>query len=166
MPVGVRFIEQDIDGSPVKFHKMTPYDRMEVIEKCRKEWWGQREDRLKRAEAKPDQLYTEQEAFDEEFRRRDVILDYIREPAGRVETFMRSLKYSLSEDAAKEALKKFTPDEDGEFALAVQLWGIKLKPIEPPKSAEDNSSYGDPETNPQKPEEESYQTPPATTTPI
>lgn len=159
--VGQRHVIRDIDGAEVKFHKMTPYDRMEVAERLRVEKRAKLLAELKEAGATPQELMGEAQQFDNSVNSSLLIFEFIRQPVGCVETFLRALKATNGIDA-ESILKKFTPDADEEFSLALELWGMKLEPTKPATSEEDTDSYGSNKpANPQKPEEDSYSTPPA-----
>lgn len=152
---GEKFIT--VDG--IKFHKLTPYDRMEIAEKVRKERRSELEANLKAAQATSEQLMAELEQFDTTFKRLEVMFPYIQSEMGRVDVFERALKRAGSEP--RTILENFTPDEDDAFQLAADLCGIKLKKPDETKPPEDTTAYGESGPNPQKPAEESY-TQPAT----
>ncbi|HYF33826.1 MAG TPA: hypothetical protein VD994_00940 [Prosthecobacter sp.] len=159
MPVGQRYVVVNIDGEDKKFHKMTPYDRMEVMEAQKK--IARAEIEAGCAKLPAEQAFVELANFDKAFLRSDVIGDYIRSAAGRLDTYRRALEKSYSKEQAETILRAFTPTEDEELALTFELWGIALPKEEPKKEEKDETAYGEEGPNPQKPAEETY-TPPAT----
>lgn len=164
MTISKRYIDVEIDGAPVKFHKMTPYDRAEIAESMQKRMRPQLEANLAAAKATPEQLMAELERFDAEFPFRPIMRIHIVTAAGQLDVFRRALKADHSPEKVEEILKKLTLDEDEAEKLAMELCGLKPLPVpqeQPPKEGEDNSAYGEdgPKPNPQEPAEESYSTP-------
>jgi hypothetical protein len=163
MTIGKRYIEVEVDGELRAFHKLTPYDRADIAEKMR----GQMREKLEAniSSLTDEQKAVERDRFDTEFPFRPIMRMHIATDAGQVDVLLRALQKDNSPEKSREILQKFTLDEEETFRLTEGLCGLKPLPQTPNEHADDNSTYGDPpgaEPNPQKPEEDSYQTPPAT----
>jgi hypothetical protein len=150
MQISKRYIEVEIDGKPVKFYKLTPYDRAEIATEMYKVRRAAFEANLAHFEDK-NQKSIELEQFDKTFYQQPIMRLHILSDAGQLDVFRRALKTN-----AGEILKDFTPDEDESFELAAQLCGVKLSPKVETKEPEDTTAYGEPSPNPQTPAEDSY----------
>lgn len=159
---GKRHITVEIDGhGETQFHKMTPYDRMDVAETIRTKERSKLEADLKSAGATGVELFKELRAFDDGFDPYGSIYRHVSAPDGTVQTFERALK-SYGAENAKERLNSFTPTEDEAIQLVAELWGVKLKTKEaaeasdlvPKDQGPEDDCYGDPEptANPTQPE--------------
>jgi len=152
---GQRYATRDVDGQSVQFHKMTPYDRLEVAGEARKQARVALKERLAEVQATREETIGELGAFDAQH---DHVFFYsfISSPAGRVQTYKRALGKSYAADKADEILRKLTLTEDEDEALMCELWGIPLPskedegeetgPTTPAEKAPETDTYGSPTT--------------------
>jgi len=160
MSVGERYAIRAIAGEEVKFHKLTPYDRAEILRTLKKQRRAEMLEDLKTAGASPDQTYGELRQFDAKPYGHGEFLDYVDTSEGRLDVLKMALRASLN-GSTEEKLRQFTPTMQEELELVAELCGIQLRATE--NSGDSAEAYGERSESSDPPmggmAEDTYQTP-------